>query len=318
MPLNNQAMQRPDLGAVAYETILGGSNQGFIGMNVMPVFDTTLQSAEYPVIPTEALLKSHDTSRSARGNYNRDTYDFDLRNFSCRENGHEELLDDSEAKLYARYFSAEQVATVRAAGILLRGMEQRIAGIAQNTANAAGTAAVGTAWSVPATAKPKADIKDAISSLRSASGVKADTVVMGYQAFQNVLVTAELLTYLQYTSPHLLEGEDAQKATLARYFGVKQVLVGDAITDSAKRGKATVITDIWDNTKVCVMKLSSGGQDLREPSFGRTFLWTADAPSVVTTETYRVEAQRSNVYRVRQYTDEAVQFVGANYILSGI
>lgn len=318
MPFSNQVMQRPDLGAVAYETVLGGSNQGFIGLDVMPVFETVLQSAEYPVIPTEALLKSHDTSRSARGNYNRDTYDFNLQNFSCKENGHEELLDDSEAQLYARYFDAESVAVERGAGILLRSLEQRIAGIAQNTANAAGTAAVGVAWSTPATATPKQDIKDAIATLRNASGVKADTVVMGYTAFQNVLVTNELKTYLQYTSPHLVESEEAQKQVLARYFGVRQVLVGDAIKDSAKKGKATVITDIWDNTKVCVMKLSSGGQDLKEPAFGRTFLWTADAPSIITTETYRAESQRSNVYRVRQYTDEAVQFVGANYILSGI
>ena len=318
MPSSNQAMQRPDLGAVAYETILGGVNQGFIGMDVMPIFETTLQSAEYPVIPTEALLKSHDTSRSARGNYNRDTYNFNLQNFSCKEDGHEELLDDSEARLYARYFDAENVAVERGAGILLRSMEQRIANIAQNVANAAGNAAVGTAWSTPATATPKADIKDAIATLRNTSGVKADTVVMGYTAFQNVLVTNELKTYLQYTSPHLVVSEEAQKQVLARYFGVRQVLVGDAIKDSAKKGKATVITDIWDNTKVQVMKLSSGGADLREPSFGRTFLWTADSPSIVTTETYREEALRSNVFRVRQYTDEAVQFVGANYILTGI
>lgn len=318
MPFSKQAMQRPDLGAVAYETILGGGNQGFIGMNVMPIFDTVLQSAEYPVIPTEALLKSHDTSRSARGSYNRDTYDFILQNFSCKENGHEELLDDSEASLYARYFDAESVAVERGSGILLRSLEQRIADIAQNTANAAGTAPVANAWSNPATATPKADVKDAISSLRNASGIKADTAVMGYDAFQNVLVTNELKTYLQYTSPHLVESEDAQKQVLARYLGVRQVLVGDSVKDSAKKGKATVITDIWDNAKVCVMKLSSGGQDLKEPAFGRTFLWTADSPSVITTETYRAETQRSNVYRVRQYTDEAVQFIGANYILTGI
>lgn len=318
MPSPNTAIQRPDLGAVAYEALTGAGNQGFIGQQVMPIFETPIQSAEYPVIPTEALLKTHDTSRTARGNYNRDNYSFNLQNYTCLEYGHEEPLDDSEAALYRRFFDAEAVAVERATGILLRSYEARVAGIVQNTANAVGNAAAAVAWGTAATATPKADVDAAIQAMRNASGVVADTVVMSWTAWRKLLVTNELKTYLQYTSPHLMQGEAAQRETVARYFGVDRVLVASSIQDTANKAKASVIADVWSNTSVNVMKLSSGGSDLREPSFGRTFLWTGDAPSIVTTESYREEQTRSNVYRVRNYVDEAVQFTGANYIITGV
>jgi hypothetical protein len=36
------------------------------------------------------------------------------------------------------------------------------------------------------------------------------------------------------------------------------------------------------------------------------------------TESYREEQTRSDIYRVRQYTDEAFVFTGAGYLLSNI
>jgi hypothetical protein len=67
-----------------------------------------------------------------------------------------------------------------------------------------------------------------------------------------------------------------------------------------------------------LLRVSSGGPDLREPCIGRTFLWTADSPQNIVTESYREEQTRSDIYRVRQYTDEAFVFTGAGYLLSNI
>ena len=65
-------------------------------------------------------------------------------------------------------------------------------------------------------------------------------------------------------------------------------------------------------------RISSGGQDLKEPSLGRTFIWEEDAPGMIVTEQYREEQTRSDVYRVRQNTDECIQFAGAGYIVTGV
>jgi len=318
MPRSNQAMQRPDLGSVAYEYMVGAADRGFIGTRVLPFFNTPIQSAEYPVIPTEALLKQKDTARAARANYARDDWGFDFQNYSTKEYGWEEQIEDSEVKLYQRYFDLELVATERATDVLLSGFEQRVANLTQAAASAGSTTAATAAWSNPATATPRADVDAARAVQRAAGGIVGDTLVMGWTAFQNLLVTNEVKTYLQYTSPHLVDGIEAQKSTMARYLGVRQILVGDAIKDTAKKGKATVIGDIWDNTKVNLIKLSTGGQNLREPAFGRTFLWTQDSPNEITTETYREEQTRSNIIRVRHHVDEAIQMVNANHLITGV
>lgn len=39
---------------------------------------------------------------------------------------------------------------------------------------------------------------------------------------------------------------------------------------------------------------------------------------MLTTEQYREEQTRSDIYRVRQNTDECIQFTGAGYILTGV
>ena len=64
--------------------------------------------------------------------------------------------------------------------------------------------------------------------------------------------------------------------------------------------------------------LAGGGQNLKEPCLGRTFLWEEDSPGMLTTEQYREEQTRSDIYRVRQNTDECIQFTGAGYILTGV
>jgi hypothetical protein len=158
----------------------------------------------------------------------------------------------------------------------------------------------------------------AIKALRSGAGVVPNAVVMTENVFLNVMVSAELKTYLQYTSPHLIETRQAQLDMLAKYFGVAQVLVGNGIYDSANKGKAASLTDIWDDEYVLVARLSANARDLKDPCLGRTFLWTVDSPQILITESYREEDIRSNIYRVRQHVDEALVFAGAGYLLSNI
>jgi hypothetical protein len=58
--------------------------------------------------------------------------------------------------------------------------------------------------------------------------------------------------------------------------------------------------------------------NLKEACIGRTFLWTEDTPDNLVTEEYREEQTRSNVYRVRQNTDECFVFTGALYLMSNL
>jgi hypothetical protein len=132
------------------------------------------------------------------------------------------------------------------------------------------------------------------------------------------MLTAEITTAFRYTNPIEIGGFEAQRRIMAQYFGVDEVLVGNAIKDTAKKGQAFTLGDIWDDEYCGLFKVSKGGSDLREAVVGRSFLWTADSPGNLVTEQYREEQKRSNVYRVRHNVDEAFIFQGAGYLLGNI
>ena len=318
MPSPISALQRPDLGAIAFEYMLEASRRGFIGMEVLPVFDTPLKTADYPYIPLEAMLKIQETKRAPRGNYNRSDYKFGMKTYACEEYGWEELIDDQEAALYRRFFDAEEIAVMRAIDTIMRGHESRVASLVFNTGNITNTAGVSTEWDTSATCTPRSDVSTAKEALRLATGIIVDTMILSKVNFEVLLLAAEILDALKYTNPIEIGGIEAQKRVLATYFGVDRILVGNAIQDSAKKGQDAVLADLWDDEYCLLAKLSSGSQDLKEPALGRTFLWTEDSPDILVTETYREEQTRSDVVRVRNNVDEAFTFTGAGYLLSNI
>jgi len=317
-PTSATTLQRPDLGAIAYEYLLEASQRGFIGLELLPIFEVPEQSADYPVIPIESLLKLQDTKRAPRGDYGRSDYQFETGTYACEEHGWEELVDDVEAALYRRYFDAEAVATMRAVDIILRGQEARIAAAVMSTGNISNTSDVTIEWSTPATAVPRSDVNTAKTAMRAASGLAPNVIAMAKKNFDCLMMTAEITDAFKYTNPIEVGGEEAQRRLMAQYFGVDRILVGGAIKDSAKKGQSFTIADLWDDEYILLAAVSSGGQALREPILGRSFLWTADSPQNIVTEQYREEAKRSNVYRVRHNVDEAFIFTGAGYLLGNI
>lgn len=317
-PTDNTAVNRPDLGAIAYAFLVDAIQRGFIGLALLPIFQVLQQSGQYPIIPKEAFLKLMETARAARGKYNRSDYKFEFGNYSCTEDGWEEVVDDREAALYARYFDAEEVATLRAVDILLRAQEARIAAKVFNTSNITQTAAVSIEWSTAATATPRANVFAGKKAMRAASGLEPNVGACSKTVFDNLMLTAEIKDAFKYTNPIEVGGYDAQLRLAAQYFGLEKLLVAGAMKDTADKGQSASLADIWDDEYFGLFKVSTGGPDLREPCIGRTFLWTPQSADNVVTESYRDESVRGSVVRVRQDTDEAFVFTGAGYLLSNI
>lgn len=315
--IKSGATLRQDLGQVAYEYAADASLSGFIGLSLMPIFDTPVQTANYPVITKESLLSLPDTKRAARSAYNRSDYEFDDGTFACKEFGWEEPVDDSEAALYRNFFDAEVVATQRATQILLRNQEKRIADKLTSTSTF-GTHNVSVKWNVPATCTPRSDVKDAKASLFTATGLDANVFVCSKSTFDHILMSAEFMEATKYTTPVLLEAFEIQKRLVATYLGVDQVMVGNAIYNSAKKGGTFAATNLWADAKGFVARIATQPQNLKEACIGRTFLWTEDSPQNLVTEQYREEQTRSDIYRVRHQTDEAFVFTGALYLMSGL
>jgi hypothetical protein len=260
------------------------------------------------------LIKSKDTKRAARGSYNRGDWEFETGTYKAEEYGWEEPVDDVDARLYQLFFDAETIATEICVDTILRSHERRVAALLE--ANAI-TSNVGTEWSSAATATPRANIETAREAMRAGYGILPNAIAMSYKVFRNVLNTAEIKDALKYTNPIEIGGEAAQRQILSQYFGL-DILVGAGQRDSAKKGQSFSLADVWDDEYVHLIKRSDGGPRLREPVYGRTFLWYEDAPQEVVVESYREEDKRSTIIRARQHVDEAVIFPGAAYKLGNI
>ena len=311
-----KATLRPDLGALAYEYSLGAASQGFIAQLVLPPFFTPLKSAQYPVIPAEALLEDVDTRRAPRAAYARGDWDFDFLDFNCSENGYEEPIDDSESALYRNYFDAETMATYRAMSIVLRRLEKRVAAKIFAPATFGGGHAVSAAWNAYQDADPRKDVVEGIEAIRLSTGLKPNALILDESVLRHVSMCDSVIERVKYANPDAIRG-DLTIPQLEAYFGVRVIAAG-AVGNAAAKGKAKSITPIWSTAMAMLGVVSSGGQDLREPSLGRVFSWEEDAPEMLVVETYREEQTRSNVVRARQNTDECIQFAGAGYLMTGV
>jgi hypothetical protein len=299
----NAAIYRPDLGTFVMGYV-EGPTMGFIGLEIMPIFDSPVQGAIYPVIPKEVMLSINDVSRAPRGTYNRGDWKYENGRFQCSEKGWEEPVDDTERKLldYRVPGAADFIATERAMNVILRAQEKRVADKLFNESRFTAHA-VGIEWDTLATATPIQDVSDAKQAFRTQCGMLPDALVISYTTYENLKNCATIIERLKYTFPGI-DLASMTSAQLAALFDVPRVLVGGSIYNSAKKNKTANIADLWSSEYAALVKISSG-QDLTQPGFGRTFLWTDDSPQNAIVEQYREEKLRSDVFRVRHSVDEA-------------
>ncbi len=297
------AIFRPDLGQAVMEYV-EGPTMGYIGLELMPIFKTGKNTATYPVIPKEAMLKIPDVSRAPRGAYSRDDWEYERGVFLTSEKGREELLDDSERELFDLEAPglADFVATRRAWNFIMRAQEKRIADKVFNASTFLANS-ITHEWDDPTNAVPITDIKTGKLAFRLQCGMLPDALVIAYSTFEELKEVDQIVDRLKYTFP-MIDMENMTSAQLATAFGLPRVLVGGAVYDSAAKGIDANIADIWSSEYAALVKISSG-PDLTQPGIGRTFLFTGDSPENPIVEQYRAETNRSDVFRVRHNTDEA-------------
>lgn len=308
------ATLRTDLMAVLPEYPL---TKQFQALKIMPPFRTAVASSNYPIIPTEALLKQGDTlTRSAASAYTQVGWTFENGTFTCVEYGIEVPVDDAQAKMYANYFDAEKISAGKGLLELRIAQEKRVADMLVAATSMSGASSV--SWATPASAVPITDIGVGKAAIYAATGLMPNTLVVGRTLYNDLCVTSQILDRVKYISPMVTYGE-IPTAQLAQVLGLDQVLVLDAVYDSAAAGDDnTVIANVWSTNYAVLCRCATNPQDLSEPCIGRTFVFEADAAGDVIVESYRNEIIRSNVIRCRHYVDEVGVMDSLRYRLTAI
>ena len=320
-PSSSLATLRPDL-ATFLEFDLESENAGFVASKVFPVVDVMSQAGNFGKIPLEQLLQQRETLRASGAGYARGQFKFATATYACKEHGAEEPVDDREAKMYAEYFDAEQIATMRAFSAVLRNAEQRVASAIFNSTAWTGstlTTAITHEWDDATNATPATDVEAAVQQIYDNSGLWANALVINRKVFRNLRNCASVIDRINSAgagSPS--KASDVTEAMLAAIFDLEHIIVAGSSKNGAKEGQAASPSQIWSDEYAMVCRISTS-VDMRDPCIGRTFHWAEDGSSIGgTVETYRDETVRGDVVRVRHDVDEIVLYTEAGHLLSNV
>ncbi|MFA5100171.1 MAG: hypothetical protein WC547_04735 [Candidatus Omnitrophota bacterium] len=302
--LGTRAVPRLELGEAALEYIQ--QQDEFIGTQVLPIFPTKKKAAIFPAITRESITREADTKRAPRGNYNRDGFQAKDRQYTCEEFGLEGPLDDSERSLYATDFDAELTTVQIITRRVLQAQERRIAATVFNTTTFTGASLYtdnsSQPWDNPSSADIPAQVRAARERVRANCGIDPNTLICSKANIDRMLASTSIKDCIRYVA-RLTEAELLN--ALADILGVRRILVGKGIYNSAKEGKTFISADIWSDDYAMVAVIGQSSR-LADPSMGRTFLWTSDSPDNATVEQYRDDSARSDIFRVRQHVDEMI------------
>lgn len=323
---------RPDIVGAMEEFDVMADMEGFIGHRVFLGFDSMVQSGKFGKITLESLLQNAATERAPGSGYNRGQFRFTDQSFSTSEHGFEVPVDDREAKMYASYFDAEVQAGRRAMRQVLENYEKRVAAAVFDTSatgwdsgNAALFTSVGTEWSTAASATPRANVKAAKLKVRQNSGLMANALIISYNVYENLKDCDDILDRVKYTNRAL--PEDITADMLAEALGVRYLLVGNGLKNTANNAQAASLSDIWDDEYAMVCRIATNRRDIKEPCIGRTIHYTEDGsefsdgdgtPPRVAMESYREEQNRSQIMRARHDVQELVLYIEAGHLLGNI
>jgi hypothetical protein len=298
---------RGDIAQAVYE---GRSNKAnlFIGAQVMPIYVADVRSGEYLKInlgQSEAL--NDDATKIAPGSaYPRVSRKFVSDTFTTTEFGLEEILPDQTQRDLARFLDVEVAIADMLLSQIQIGHETRVAAAAfaangLTAISGAGATAAYTEANITSFDLP-ADV--AAGKLELAKvGVLPNTLILSATLFERVRrstkVQNQMFGVVATNSTRLLSEQEVAQAV-----GVDQVLVGRAPKNSAAKGKSYSGSFIWADTYIALAHVVGG--EFAAGGFGRSILWGADSPVPFVAETYRDEARRSNVLRVRQHVSEKV------------
>ncbi len=286
------------------------SEFSFIARDVLPVRPVKVKAASLSVL-TRENLKRADTQHANGAAFGRVTLSAEDTTYACVDYGLEDQLTDDDRKNYETDFDAELETVQLVQDKIDIEQEVRVATAIFNTSTWTGASLYTDVSSAPwdAAASPIiAHIQAAKEKVRKGCGMIPTTMVVGATTLNNILMNTGIIN--RFPGATLIT-EQMIRANLAAIFGLDELLVGNAVYDTAKEGQSFVAGDVWSDDYAMIMKPNKGS--LKSGGVGRTVVWdTFDGLGVVS---YREEQTESDIFRVRQYQQEKIFDASCGHLL---
>lgn len=309
---------RPDLAASLMQFDLQANQAGLVAQQIAPVIEVDVPLGQYGVIELKELLKSHDTRRQSDGTYSRGDGQGKKDTFATFEHGHEEPVDEHDMIVFRDWWDAEQLAADRSRDVVLRNYDKRVVDMVTDTAQVTATAGVSSgAWSAIG-AKPIDDIKTGRIAVRAATGMIPNAMVLEWEAFEQLRDCPQVIDRLKYSGFEDPNRGNINEEVLAQAFGLDQVIVANAMYNSANEGQAALLAAQWPKTKALLF-VRNMSRDTKKPRFANTFHWGADGSSIGGTfEQYYDPSRRRWIIRNRMETGEKLVYPALGYLITGV
>ena len=281
---------------------------GLIGAQLLPIQNVDAKAGTYLKVQLAAgeLLSNNALNRESGSSYSRGIRSFASANYATNEFGLEELVPDDASADLNRFFSYES----ETAKFLLRQLklshEKRVNDVVWASSTpftiADQSPAVNYTQALFATCDIARDVATAKLALAT-YGYEANCVAMSANVFElirrSTLLQNQFFGVISNTGARLLS-----ESEIAAALGVQNLLVGRAAINTAGKNKSYSGSFVVSSAKIVVGQISGG--EFTAGGMGRTLVWTGDAAGGFVSESYRDEARRSQVLRVRMNTDEVI------------
>lgn len=291
------------------EVAQGYKNADMVGMALFPYVPVAQRGGKIITFGKEAF-RLYNTGRTPGSNTKRVQFGYAGSPYALEQHALEGVVPfehmDEAAAVPGIDLGAGAVGQTQ--DIIALRLEAAQAAIATNPANYAAankiTLAGADQWSDFAGSDPIDDIEVAKEAVRAQIAKRPNTIIMGATVFAKLKQHPKIVDRIKYT------GRDvATTDLLASLFGVKQVMVGDAVYEN----EAGAMVDVWGKFVVVAYTEMGGMADRGRPTYGYTYR-LGGFP--VVEQAYQDRNAKSWVYPVTDEVSPVIAGAAGGYLIS--
>ena len=282
------------------------SNQELIADMVFPRLEVKSRTGYFYKFD-KSSFRVEDDLRTGVARANRIGYGMVKTAFGpLKEHSLEEPIEYEVRDSYPSPMSAREDATNDVSARLALGHEKAVADLVTATASMTqNTTLSGTSqWSDFANSDPFTDIQTGLDTIQGAAFVTANTLILGYQVWAKLRNHPDLLGRLSTASVRSLTPE-----LLGALVGVETVLIGKAVSNTAKEGQTDAFSYVWG--KNAVLAYIASGPKLKQVSLGYTLQLTNGRM----VDRWDEPAVKSEFVRATDYYEAKIVAVEAGYLI---
>lgn len=305
----------PTLGSAKVDKLLTQfsqryANATYISESILPVLKVKEKTGKFAKYGKENFRVYTDGILRAPGvRANSIDYSVSQGTYSCQERALEKVVPDEYISNTDDPYDPKRDAVATIMDNLWVNQERALAAVLTSTSILTNnTTLSGTSqWSDYANSSPLTDIQTGINTVRTATGMRPNSVWMSYEVMLKLKDHPDVREQLKYTNGGQFS-ESAFVAWLKGHFMLDNVDIGMAVYDTADEGQTASLASVWGKDFGIYYK--SPRPTLMQATFGYTFTDVAR-----TVETYREEARVADVVRQRYSYDQNIMDPALAYLI---